>query len=50
MTPQVTKGEFYEVNNIICHVLQGVMSLTTQLTKLQTEIRIKFKNERVCVC
>jgi len=46
MTPQVTKSESYKVNKMICNVLQVVMFLTTQLTKLHIEI--KFKNECVC--
>jgi len=45
MTPQVTKSESYNVNKMICILLQVLMFLTTQLTKLHTEI--KFKN--VCV-
>jgi hypothetical protein len=47
MTPQVTKRESYNVNKMICNVLQMVMFLIAQLIKLHIEI--KLKNECVCV-
>jgi len=48
MMLQVTKSQSCKVNKMICNILQVVMFLTTQLTKLNKEI--KFKNECECVC